>query len=240
MGFWDVFSITGTLVTKAVSFGSKVIKPILNGITNIANVVKETAGVLSMVPVIGAVSSQIGAAANIISSVSSAGVEIIGVGERFVAKHAPEPSERSESSEPVVSVPPPLFMAPVNESAAMSINASPGIVPSNTSTSPIFNVVPAPFPTAAPLAVPIIPKSNVYPERRILRVRRPSAYERNRRYQKAHKYEKDLRDILDLLDEPVVDVSSVPNGGNVPALIKSGGFLGSSAVSAGSKRALWT
>ena len=51
-----------------------------------ANVVKDTAAVLSVVPVIGAVSSQIGSAANIISSVSSAGTEIISVGERYVAK----------------------------------------------------------------------------------------------------------------------------------------------------------
>ena len=165
MGFWDMFSVTGTLVAKAVGFGAKVIKPILNGITNIANVVKDTAAILSMVPVLGAVASQVGAAANIVSSVSSAGAEIIGVGERFVAKHAaPEPSE---SSEPVVSVPPPLFMAPVNESAAMSTNASPGIVPSNTpQAAPVFNVVPAHFPGAAPLPAPIIPKSNdvTYPD----------------------------------------------------------------------------
>ena len=47
-----------------------------------------------MVPIIGAVSSPIGAAANIISSVSAAGVEIIEVGEeRYVSKHnVPEPA----------------------------------------------------------------------------------------------------------------------------------------------------
>ena len=87
MGFYSFWSVTGSIVTKAVDFGAKIVKPILNGITNVANVVADTARVLSVVPVIGAVSSQIGAAANIISSVSSAGAEIIGVGERYVAKH---------------------------------------------------------------------------------------------------------------------------------------------------------
>ena len=61
--------------------------------------------------------------------------------------------------------------------------------------------------------------------------------ERNRRYQKEERYERDLREILDLLDEPVDGV----NLGNVlPASMKTGGFLGSGLVSAGSKRALWT
>ena len=238
MAFWDMLSVTGKLVTKAVSFGSKVIKPILNGITNIANVVKETAGVLSLVPVIGAVSSQIGAAANIISSVSSAGADIIEVGERYVAKHnAPEPTPL-ENVAPMstANMPPPILEEP----SATATNASPGIVPNTPQATPVFNVVPVPFPTAAPLPVPILPKSNVYPERRILQVRRPSAYERNRRYQKDHKYERDLRDILELLDEPAApsNLSNVPQSMSM----KTGGFLGSGLVSAGSKRggALWT
>src|SRR5215217_223383 len=99
MGFYSFWSVTASIATKAVAFGSTVLKPILHGITNIANVVKDTASVLSMVPIIGAVSSQIAAAANIVSSVSAAGAEIIGVAERYTSKHA---------QENVVSMPPPI------------------------------------------------------------------------------------------------------------------------------------
>ena len=97
MGFYSFWSVTGSIVTKAVGVAGKIIKPILNGITNIANTVRDTAGVLSMVPIIGAVSSQIAAAANIVSSVSSAGSEIIGIAEKYASKHA---------QENVVSIPP--------------------------------------------------------------------------------------------------------------------------------------
>ena len=143
-------------MTKAVAFGSTVLKPILNGITNIANVVKDTAGVLSMVPIIGAVSSQISAAANIVSSVSSAGSEIVGSAEKYASKHA---------QENVVSMPPSIEETEVQMSP-IELPASPAV----------FNVTPQYFPPMQPLPVPIVPKSNVlsHPESRILRVKRPS------------------------------------------------------------------
>ena len=141
----------------------------MNGITNIANVVKDTAAVLSVVPVIGAVSLQIGSAANIISSVSSAGAEIIGVGERYVAKHAPQ--------EPVVPMPPPLTMpveteiqmTPIESQAVAMVTNVTGNAPSTApqTSQAIFNVSPQTFPPLSPLPVPIVPKGTVlsHPER---------------------------------------------------------------------------
>ena len=105
---------------------------ILNGITNIANVVKDTAAVLSVVAVIGAVSSQIGTAANIFSSVSS----IIGVAERYVWKHTP-----------VVPMAPPIEeteiqMTPIeSQSVAMVTNANASSTTPQTSQA-IFNLSP--------------------------------------------------------------------------------------------------
>ena len=210
MGFYSFWSVTGSIVTKAVGFGSKVLKPVLNGITNIANVVKDTARVLSLVPIIGAVSSQIGAAANIISSVSSAGVEIIDVGEWYVSKHnAPEPSVPFES-DPIVEEPsevhssPPLFIP-----ATMSPNVSPG---SNVSQAPaIFNVLPPSNSVMAPTFAPIIPKSNVsYPGRRILPMRRPSARKRQ----------------VDEVEELSERLSFLDIGSSVPKRLKTGGLYG--------------
>lgn len=95
----------------------------------------------------------------------------------------------------------------------------------------IFNVLPV--SSFSPYPPQIVPKNGTsYPERRILRVRRPSAHERSRRnsgiYQKdevdeltermsflrrtkavaGKKYEQDLREILELLEEPVDDITT--------------------------------
>ena len=132
-------------------------------------------------PVIGAVSSQIGAAANIISSVSAAGAKIISVGEPYMAKHA---------QESVVSMPPSseengVQMSPIESPAvAMVTNVTGNASNTPPQISPaIFDVTPQYFQPMQPLPVPIVPKSN-HPERRILRVKRPGLRQKSAMYEK--------------------------------------------------------
>ena len=210
MGFYSFWSVTGSIVTKAVGVTGKIIKPILNGITNINNVIRDTAQVLSVVPIIGAVSSQIGAAANIVSSVSAAGAEIIGVAERYVGKHA---------QENVVSMPPSIEETEVQ----MSPIESP-VPPA------VFDVTPQYFQPMQPLPAPIMPKSNVlsHPERHILRVKRPS------HRQKSATYEKDE------VDELPERMGYLNIGSNVPKTITPHGVCtAAGAIPGGSEAYLW-
>ena len=162
-------------------------------------------------PVIGAVSSQIGTEANN-SSVSSAGAEIISVGEQYVAKHAPQ--------EPV-SMPHPLILPEETEIRMTPIESQAVAMVTNVTNAPstppqtsqaIFNVSPQTFPPLSPLPVPIVPKDTMltHPERRILRVKRPSLRQKNDMYEK------------DEVDELSERMEYLNIGSNVPKTIRSG------------------
>ena len=76
----------------------------------------------------------------------------------------------------------------------------------------VFNVTPQYFPPMQPLPVPIVPKNNVltHPERRILRVKRPSHRQRSAMYEN------------DEVDELAERMEYLNIGSNVPKTIKTG------------------
>ena len=148
-----------------------------------------------------------------------------------MAKNAPQ--------EPVVSRPPSLTlpveteiqMTPIESQAVAMVTNVTGNASSTTSqtSQAIFNVSPQYFPPLSPLPVPIVPKGAVlsHPERRILRVKRPSLRQKNDMYQK------------DEVDELAERMESLNISSNVPKSNKTGsspwGLYGSGGKSGGKR-----
>ena len=107
-----------------------------------------------------------------------------------------------------------IQMTPIESQAVAVVTNVTGNASSTTpqTSQAIFNVSPQTFPPLSPLPVPIVPKGTVltHPERRILRVKRPSLRHKNDMYQK------------DEVDELAERMEFLNIGSNVPKTIKSG------------------